>query len=76
MLPLTEQWVWLQWEYHCYSYKTVLKCQDEDNSLERLDKVIGGEFVPIPPLSFYGKTHTKENANHPFAMAIDKLWES
>ena len=26
-----------------------------------LDKVIGDEFGLIPPITFYGKTHTKQN---------------
>lgn len=42
-----------------------------DDSLKMLDKVIGDSFGLIPPLSFYGKTHTKENAHQLFAMAID-----
>ncbi len=42
-----------------------------DDSLELLDKVMGDSFGLIPPLSFYGKTHTKENAHQLFAMAID-----
>jgi hypothetical protein len=42
-----------------------------DDSLNMLDKVIGDSFGLIPPLSFYGKTHTKENAHQLFAMAID-----
>ena len=42
-----------------------------DDSLDMLDKVIGDSFGLIPPLSFYGKTHTKENAHQLFAMAID-----
>lgn len=42
-----------------------------DDSLKMLDKVIGDSFGLIPPISFYGKTHTKENAHQLFAMAID-----
>ena len=42
-----------------------------DDSLQMLDKVIGDSFGLIPPLSFFGKTHTKENAHQLFAMAID-----
>ncbi len=42
-----------------------------DDSLKMLDKVIGDSFGLIPPLSFYGKTHTKENAHQLFAMTID-----
>ena len=42
-----------------------------DDSLKMLDKVIGDSFGLIPPISFYGKTHTKENAHELFAMAID-----
>ncbi|PBG43426.1 repa, partial [Clostridioides difficile] len=41
-----------------------------DDSLDMLDKVIGYSFGLIPPLSSYGKTHPKENAHQPFAMAI------
>ena len=42
-----------------------------DDSLEALEKVIGDPFGLIPPLSFYGKTHTKYNAHELFAVAID-----
>lgn len=42
-----------------------------DDSLKVLDKVIGDEFGLIPPLSFFGKSHTKMNAHQLFAMAID-----
>ena len=42
-----------------------------DDSLIMLDKVMGDSFGLIPPISFYGKTHTKENAHQLFAMAID-----
>ena len=42
-----------------------------DDSLKMLDKVIGDRFGLIPPISFYGKTHTKENAHELFAMVID-----
>lgn len=42
-----------------------------DDSLERLDRVIGDKFGLIPPISFYGKTHTKENAHELFAMVVD-----
>lgn len=42
-----------------------------DDSLERLDKVIGDSFGLIPPISFYGKSHTKGNAHQLFAVAID-----
>lgn len=42
-----------------------------DDSLEMLEKVIGDEFGLIPPISFYGKTHRKQNAHELFAMAID-----
>ena len=30
-----------------------------DDSLKMLDKVIGDRFGLIPPISFYGKSHTK-----------------
>jgi hypothetical protein len=36
-----------------------------------LDKVIGDEFGLIPPITFYGKTHTKQNAHELYAVAID-----
>lgn len=42
-----------------------------DDSLKMLDKVIGDSFGLIPPISFFGKTHTKENAHELFAMVID-----
>ena len=42
-----------------------------DDSLKMLDKVMGDSFGLIPPLFFYGKTHTKENAHELFAMAVD-----
>ena len=42
-----------------------------DDTLERLDKVMGDSFGLIPPISFFGKSHTKENAHQLFAMAID-----
>ena len=42
-----------------------------DDSLEKLEEVIGDEFGLIPPISFYGKTHKKQNAHELFAVAID-----
>lgn len=42
-----------------------------DDSLEKLEKVIGDEFGLIPPISYYGKTHKKQNAHELFAVAID-----
>lgn len=42
-----------------------------DDSLRMLDKVIGDPFGLVPPISFYGKTHTKNNAHELFAVAID-----
>ena len=42
-----------------------------DDSLKMLDKVIGDRFGLIPPISFYGKSHTKENAHvapRPFSL--------
>ncbi|WP_051643296.1 repa, partial [Agathobaculum desmolans] len=42
-----------------------------DDTLERLDKVVGDSFGLIPPISFFGKSHTKENAHQLFAMVID-----
>lgn len=41
------------------------------DSLDKLDKVVGDNFGLIPPISFYGKTHRKENAHELFAVAID-----
>ena len=38
-----------------------------DDSLNMLDKVIGDEFGLIPPITFYGKTHTKQNAHELYA---------
>lgn len=42
-----------------------------DDSLNMLDKVIGDEFGLVPPITFYGKTHTKQNAHELYAVAID-----
>lgn len=42
-----------------------------DDSLQMLDKVIGDEFGLVPPISFYGKTHRKQNAHELYAVAID-----
>ncbi len=42
-----------------------------DDSLKMLDKVIGDRFGLIPPISFYGKSHTKENAHELFAVVVD-----
>lgn len=42
-----------------------------DDSLKMLNKVMGDEFGLIPPLTFYGKTHTKQNAHELYAIAID-----
>lgn len=42
-----------------------------DDSLKMLDKVIGDKFGLIPPITFYGKTHTKQNAHELYALAID-----
>ena len=42
-----------------------------DDSFQMLDKVIGDEFGLIPPISFYGRTHTKRNAHELYAVAID-----
>ena len=39
-----------------------------DDSLKMLDKVVGDRFGLIPPISFYGKSHTKENAHELFAV--------
>ena len=37
-----------------------------------LDKVIGDEFGLIPPITFYGKTHTKQNAHERYAVDVYK----
>ena len=42
-----------------------------DDSLVMLEKVIGDEFGLVPPISFFGKTHTKQNAHELFAVAVD-----
>lgn len=42
-----------------------------DDSLQMLDKVIGDEFGLIPPIAFFGKTHTKQNAHALYAVVID-----
>ena len=42
-----------------------------DDSFQMLDKVIGDEFGLIPPISFFGRTHTKRNAHELYAVAID-----
>ena len=42
-----------------------------NDSLDMLDKVIGDEFGLIAPISFFGKTYTKDMAHQLFAMAID-----
>lgn len=42
-----------------------------DDSLEMLDKVVGDIFGLIPPISFFGKSHTKANAHQLFAMVLD-----
>ena len=41
------------------------------DDLKMLDKVIGDPFGLIPPISFFGKTHTKTNAHELYALAID-----
>lgn len=41
------------------------------DSLELLDKVVGDTYGMIPPISFYGKTHSKEMAHELFAVVID-----
>ena len=49
-----------------------------DDSLKMLDKVIGDRFGLIPPISFYGKSHTKENAHELFAVGVrcKRLWQN
>lgn len=42
-----------------------------DDSLKMLQKIMGDPFGLIPPISFYGKTHTKENAHELFAVTVD-----
>lgn len=41
------------------------------DDLVGLDRVFGDQFGLIPPLSFFGKTHTGKNAHELFAIAID-----
>lgn len=41
------------------------------DDLKLLDKVVGDPFGLIPPISFYGKTHTKANAHELYAVVID-----
>lgn len=41
------------------------------DDLVGLDRVFGDRFGLIPPLSFFGKTHTGKNAHELFALAID-----
>lgn len=41
------------------------------DDLKDLDRVVGDKFGLIPPISFYGKTHSKQNAHELFAVAID-----
>ena len=41
------------------------------DDLKLLDKVVGDEFGLIPPISFFGKSHSKKNAHDLFAIAID-----
>ena len=41
------------------------------DDLKELDKVVGDRFGLIPPISFYGRTHSKKNAHELFAIAID-----
>lgn len=42
------------------------------DDLQELDRVVGGDkFGLIPPISFYGRTHSKKNAHELFALAID-----
>lgn len=41
------------------------------DDLQELDRVVGDKFGLIPPISFYGRTHSKKNAHELFALAID-----
>ncbi|UWN54050.1 Rep (plasmid) [Campylobacter jejuni] len=43
----------------------------EQAERRRAEKVIGDRFGLIPPISFYGKSHTKENAHELFAVVVD-----
>lgn len=42
-----------------------------DDSLNLLSKVIGDKFGLIPPIAFFGKSHSKLNAHKLYAIAID-----
>ena len=60
----------------CNGVLTVIEGEKARNyivfdELNMLDKVIGDEFGLIPPITFYGKTHTKQNAHELYAVAID-----
>lgn len=41
------------------------------DDLKGLEKIVGDRFGLIPPISFFGKTHSKKNAHELFALAID-----
>ncbi|MBQ6090006.1 MAG: repa [Lachnospiraceae bacterium] len=41
------------------------------DDLKMLDKVVGDRFGLVPPISFYGKTHTIQNAHELYAFVID-----
>lgn len=41
------------------------------DELDGLKEAIGDPFGLIPPISFYGRTHTKRNAHELYAVAID-----
>ena len=45
-----------------------------DDSLKMLDKVIGDRFGLIPPISFYGESHTEENAHERFGVVVDVVY--
>ena len=42
-----------------------------NDSLNLLNKVIGDKFGLIPPIAFFGKSHSKVNAHELYAVAID-----
>ena len=41
------------------------------DELDGLKEAVGDPFGLIPPISFYGRTHTKRNAHELYAVAID-----
>ena len=47
-----------------------------DDSLNMLDKVIGDEFGLIPPITFYGKTHTNRKLISELKQSVELLKNS